>query len=162
MEDKPVVMVQVAEPEWTGRVLHAACRLGRSCGAEIALVYLLRVPHLRYLGSSLGYADISEEDMHSLQAYADTAEDYGLPCSLTLYQYCDLYAAIVDAADLVDADIVFAKLPKSAIPFWSDCQFEMLRVRLSHRHVELFNEPGIWGKPLPTAAAEPRFADVHA
>ena len=34
--------------------------------------------------------------------------------------------------------------------------------RLSRRHVELFNEPGIWGKPPTVTAAETRFADAHA
>ena len=73
----------------------------------------------------------------------------GLPCGLTVYQYCSMYEAIIGAADQVAADIVFAKLPKSMIPFWSDCQFELLRVRLSRQHVELFKDAGIWNTVMP-------------
>jgi hypothetical protein len=149
MENQPVIMVQVADPAWTWDVLHAACKLARACGGVIELVHMVHARHLSYLGSELGYLELSSEDQQSLQVYADTAEDYGVTCGVTLYQYCTLYEAIVGAADMVAADIVFAKLPKSMIPFWSDCQFELLRVRLSRQHIELFKEPGIWNTVLP-------------
>jgi hypothetical protein len=160
MESQPVIMVQVAEPEWTWEVLHAACKLARSCGGGIELVHMVRAEHLSYLGSELGYLNLEEKDRHLLQTYADTVEDYGLACKLTMYQYCTMYEAIVGAADLVAADIVFAKLPKSRIPFWSDCQFEMLRVRLSRQHIDLFQDAGVWNTIM--SISEPRQARPHA
>jgi hypothetical protein len=149
MHEQPVIMVQVAEPSWTCDVLYAACKLARACSGTIELVLMVRAKHLSYLGSELGYLELNEEAEQSLQAYADTAEDYGITCGVTLYQYCTLYEAIVGAADLVRADVVFAKLPKSIIPFWSDCQFELLRVRLSRQHIELYKEPGVWNAIMP-------------
>ena len=114
----------------------------------------MRVRRLLYLGTDFGNLDLSDDDKRHLEACVDTVEDYGLPYSVTLYQYCDLHEGIADAADLVGAGIVFTRLPHSAIPFWSDCQFELLRIRLSHRHVELFKEPGIWGLTAPLRPAE--------
>jgi hypothetical protein len=149
MENQPVIMVQVADPTWTWDVLHAACKLARASGGVVELVHMVHTQHLSYLGSELGYLELSNKDQQSLQVYADTVEDYGVTCGVKLYQYCTLYEAIVGAADMVAADIVFAKLPKSTIPFWSDCQFELLRVRLSRQHIELFKEPGIWNTVMP-------------
>ena len=142
-EDRPVIMVQVDEPQWTADVLHAACRLARTCNGEIALVQLVHARRLMYLGTEFGNLDLSDDDKRHLEACADTVEDYGLPYSITLYQHCGVYEAIADTAELVGAGVVFAHLPHSAVPFWSDCQFELLRLRLSHQHVELYKEPGI-------------------
>lgn len=149
MEDRLVIMVQVDDPQWTADVLHAACRLARICGGEIALVHMVRVRSLLYLGTDYGYLDLSEENRQRLASYAETAEDYGLPHSVTLYQYSDLYEGIVDAVELVGAKAVFGRLPHSVIPFWRECRFEMLRSRLSHQHVELFGGPGDWGQRTP-------------
>jgi len=153
-QGRPVIMVQVDAPQWTADVLHAACRLARTCGGEVALVRLVRVRRLLYLGTEFGNLDLSDDDKRHLEACVDTVEDYGLPYSVTLYQHCDLCAAIADTAELVGAGVVFARLPHSSIPLWSDCQFELLRMRLSRRHVELLNAPGIWGQAAPLRAAE--------
>lgn len=160
MKNQPIIMVQVAEHEWTAGVLHAACNLARACGGALELVHMVRAEHLLYLGSHLGYLNLDEQDKRRLQVYADMVADCRLPCRVTLYQYCSLYEAIAGAADLVAADVVFAKLPKSLIPFWSDCQFEMLRVRLARQHVELFQNASIWSAVMPAADREP--AAVHA
>lgn len=162
MDKRPVIMVQVDELQWTADVLHAACRLARSCEGEIALVDLVRVRRILYLGTEFGFMDLSDDDKRRLQAYVDTVEDYGLPYTVTLYQHCGLYDGIAGAAELVGAGVVFARLPKSAIPFWSDCQFELLRVRLMRQYIELFNEPGILGKLAPGLEVEQRFSDAHA
>jgi hypothetical protein len=108
---------------------------------------LVRVRRLLYLGTEFGYMDLSNDDKLHLQACMDTIEDYGLLGSVTLYQHCGLYEAIVDTADLVGASVVFARLPKGAIPFWNECQLELLRWRLSHQHIDLYDEPGVWGQP---------------
>ena len=153
MENQPVIMVQVAEPEWTWDVLHAACKLARSCGGTVHLVHMVCAKHLAYLGTELGYINLGDDDQHTLKAYAETIDDYGLACGLTVYQYCSMYEAIVGAAEQVAADIVFAKLPKSKIPLWSDCQFELLRVRLSRQSVEIFKDAGIWNSVMPQREA---------
>ena len=156
MENQPVIMVQVAEPKWTWDVLHAACKLARSCGGTVHLVHMVCVKHLCYLGTELGYLNLSDSDQHMLKAYVDTIDDYGLDCGLTVYQYSTMYEAIAGAAEQVGADIVFAKLPKSMIPLWSDCQFELLRVRMARQRVELFKDPGIWNTVMPKREAGQR------
>lgn len=149
MKNQPVIMVQVAEPQWTWDVLHAACKLARSCGGTVHLVHMVCVKHLCYLGTELGYLNLSDGDQQLLKAYVDTIDDYGLGCGLTVYQYSTMYEAIVGAAEQVAADIVFAKLPKSMIPLWSDCQYELLRVRMARQRIELFKDPGIWNTVMP-------------
>ena len=160
MENQPVIMVQVAEPKWTWDVLHAACKLARSCGGTVHLVHMVCVKHLCYLGTELGYLNLSDSDQHMLKAYVDTIDDYGLDCGLTVYQYSTMYEAIAGAAEQVAADIVFAKLPKSMIPLWSDCQFELLRVRMARQRVELFKDPGIWNNVMPKREAGQRAAQA--
>ena len=154
MVHRPVIMVQVDEPQWTAGVLHAACRLARACGGAVALVPLVRVRRLLYLGTEFGNLDLSDEDMRRLEACIDTVEDYGLPYSVTPYQHCGLYDGIADAADLVGAGIVFARLPHSAIPFWSGCRFELLRMRLARRRVELFDPPNVARGAAPVRPLE--------
>ncbi len=162
MENQPVIMVQVAEAEWTWNVLHAACKLARSCGGTIEFVHMVCAKHLSYLGSEMGYLNLDEKAKNLLEIYTDTVEDYGLACGVTTYQYCTMYEAIIGAADLLAADVVFAKLPKSIIPFWSDCQFELLRVRLARQHVELFNDAGIWNDILPKREAGSKAAQTFS
>jgi hypothetical protein len=141
MEDQPIIMVQIADATWTSEVVHSACALARSCSGRIALVQMIRVKHFAYLGTELGYFNYGEQDACNLQAYADTVEDYGVACDVQLYQYWNLFGAIVDAVELVGASVVFAKLPASIIPLWSDCEFELLRRRLARQHCELVKEP---------------------
>lgn len=141
MNEQPVIMVQIDDPQWTWQVLHSACSLARKCSGRIVLVRMVRVEHLMYLGTSFGYLQLDGEDRGALQAYADTVADYGLACDVKFFQYCDRFGAIEDAADLMGASVVFAKPPRSLIPFWSDARFEVLRQHLAQHHLALYDKP---------------------
>ena len=67
----------------------ATCGLpsGTRLYGAVALVQMVRVKHISYLGSELGYG-VEGRGHKDLQLYVDTVEDYGLTCRVTLYQYC--------------------------------------------------------------------------
>ena len=76
MKDRPVIMVHIADPLWTAEAIHSACALARSCAGRLALVQLVRVQYLAYLGSELGYDGYSEADEERLEACIAVAEAY--------------------------------------------------------------------------------------
>jgi hypothetical protein len=151
MQTEPVIMVQVADPEWTCRALDGACALARDCGGRIALVHTVQVKHLAYLGSAMGYMDFYEEDERRLQSYCDLIAASGIDCSVTLYQACNPLWAVVDIVELVDATYVYAKPQASLVPLWSACEFELLRVRLARQNCELVSAPAARTEPLRLA-----------
>jgi hypothetical protein len=133
------VMVQIAEREWTLATLHQACTLARSLEAEIALVKMLPVQHLSWLGTPFGAMDFTELERAELRDYTATVEDYGVPFTVYQFQYFALAEALSDAADYVDAQFVFATLPPSVLPFWRQFQLKGLRRRLAHHGRQLTN-----------------------
>ncbi len=141
MNEQPVIMVQINDPQWTWEVLHSACALARACDGRVSLVKMVRGRHDTYPSAKLGLLQLDEQDRHMLQAYADTVTDYGVACDIKFYPCCDLFGAIAGAADQVGAETVFAKLPHSMIPFWADARFEVLRQHLSHQRLALYNKP---------------------
>ena len=143
MDEQAVIMVQIADAEWTWAALHSACKLARSNGARIALVQTVCVKHPAYLGTEMGYLALGEEDLRNLQAYADTVADYGIDCEVTTYQVYSLFAAVADAVEYVGATFVYARPPASVIPFWSACQFELMRIRLARQNCTLLSASAV-------------------
>ena len=141
MNEQPVVMVQVADPEWTWAALQAACTLARNCGGCVALLHTVCVKHPSYLGTEMGYLDLGDQDVRSLRAYADMVASYGLGCDVTIFQAYSRFGCIAEAAEQVGAWYIYAKPPASRIPFWSASQFELLRVQLSRHNCELLDVP---------------------
>ena len=90
MQEQPIIMVQVSDRQWTWDVLHNACAMAQACDGRIALVQLVRVQRIAYLGTEFGYSAFSEQEECALQAYADAVAEYGLECDLHLYQYLSL------------------------------------------------------------------------
>ena len=131
------IMVQIADREWTLAAVHRACTLARSVEAEIVLVKMLPVQHLSWLGTPFGAMDFTKLERAELRDYAATVEDYGVPFTLYQFQYFALADALSDAADHVDAQIVFATLPPSLLPFWRRFQLNGLRRCLAHHGRQL-------------------------
>ena len=141
MHKQPVIMVQVDDQQWTQDVLHSACALARTQAGRIVLVQMVRVQHIAHLGTQFGNLGLEERQLHTLQECADTVADYGLDCELELFQYVDIYEATMEAAMQLGAKVVFARRPRSIIPFWAEARFEMLRQQLAHYHLELHDQP---------------------
>lgn len=141
MNEQPVVMVQVADPEWTWTALHAACALAQKANGSIALVQTVSVKHPAYLGTAMGYLELKEHDLRNLRAYAGTVAGYGLHCDVMVFQAYSQMGCIVEAAERVGAWYVYAKPHGSRIPLWNACQLELLRMRLSRQNCELLAAP---------------------
>ena len=127
------IMVQIADLEWTREALHRACILAREKRAEIVLLKMLPVQHTSWLGTEFGAMDLSERARSEIYDYAATAEDYGVQCSAQVFQYITLAEALSEAAEYVEADIVFATLPRTLIPYWREFQLRNLRNRLTRQ-----------------------------
>ncbi len=132
MVSRPV-MVLMGEDSWTVEALHRACGLARTNGAEVALVKMIPVQHVGWLGTEFGYQNLNWEDRDALYDYLTIPEDYGVRFSVQLFQYVTLPEAISDAAEYLDAESVFATLPAGQIPLWRAWSLARLRRRLA-RH----------------------------
>ena len=143
METQAVIMVEVAAREWTQEALHSACNMARRSHASVALVQMVPVRHPLLLGTQIGYQSLSEAEIERLCSYEETLEDYGVEYSITLFQYATLVGAIVEAADLLNARVVFAALPKNSIPFWPSIRLEGLRRSLAQHQRQLVLDPAL-------------------
>src|SRR5260221_984343 len=113
---KNMIVVQIADREWTLSALRRACTLARGTNAEITLVKMLQVQHMSWLGTEFGNMHLTEQDRRDLGDFQATVEDYGVPYAALTFQYFSLPEALSDAADHFDAHGVFATLPKSRLP----------------------------------------------
>ena len=143
METQAVIMVEVAAREWTQEALHSACNIARRSHACVALVQMVPVRHPLLLGTQIAYQSLSKAEIERLCSYEETLEDYGVEYSITLFQYATLVGAIVEAADLLNARVVFAELPKSALPFWRSIRLEGLRRSLAQQQRQLVLDPAL-------------------
>jgi hypothetical protein len=135
------IMIQVGNRTWTAETLHSAAVLARQMDAEIVLVKMLPVQYPGWLGTDLGYLSLTEQDGQNLQDYVLTLEDYGIHFSIHIMQYTALIDALVQAADQLHAQVVFAQLPGSLIPYWHRLQTALLRRCLAHHQHQLFEQP---------------------
>ena len=136
-----VIMVLIADRTWTQEALHRACILARQRSASILLVKMIPVQHLSWLGTEFGYLSLSEKDYSEIADYQSTIEDYGVPSCVQLFQYATLADALVQCADHVNAQMVFATLSTSKIPFWRKYQLRTLRRRLARHQREFIEQP---------------------
>ena len=141
LDIQPVIMVQIADRAWTLEALHCACVMARARSAQIALVEMTPVMQPSYLGTELAYLALSESDRMNSLEYQATLEDYGVEFSLYRITYLSLVDAIVEAADYVNAEVVFATIPWSIIPFWQTFQRRQLRRRLARNRREWIEAP---------------------
>jgi hypothetical protein len=139
MSQQPVIMVQVNEPQWMQDVLNCACQSAESCGGRIILIVMERVEHISDVGSNVGHLQFDEQERRMLQTYANTVAARGIGCDVELYQYWDMFGGIAEAAREMGATVVFAKLPRSRIPFWSASRFEVLRQHMAHAGQQLLD-----------------------
>jgi hypothetical protein len=123
-------MLQLADSPWTVEALHRACLLARKSGSQLVAVKMLPVQHPGWLGTDMGNLGLSMQDYAELKSAALTAEDYGVHCATTIFQYVSLTAGLVEVAGVLNAGIVFATLPVSRIPGWTRWQMSRLRYGL--------------------------------
>lgn len=110
------IVVVIGEPEWTRRALHLSAALAREWRAAVILVKMLPVAHLEYLGAGVGETLLSYKESCTLQECAATAESYGVPTDLRLFQYSDVVGGLLSAAEQLGATAVFAPAPTGWLP----------------------------------------------
>src|SRR5262245_46631657 len=113
-----IVMVQIADHEWNCQALEYACSLARRTNSKLALVKMVPVQHLGWLGTEWGNLNLTTEESDELHDCAATAEDYGVEYTVHFFQYMTLPDALLEAAEHVNATVVFATLPKYLFPWW--------------------------------------------
>ena len=141
MNTKQTIMVQISDREWTLEALHRACLLARITSANIALVQMIPVQHPRWLGTDMGYMNFTDQDRVEFTDYQATIEDYGVEFTPLLFQYATLAEAIAQAAEHVNAQAVFARIPESIIPFWTKFQVWWLNRQLERQQCKLIQNP---------------------
>jgi len=157
MNSESVIMVQISNREWTLEALHCACRQARNTSARIALVKLIPVQHTSWLGTEWGYMNFTHQEQADFADYQATIEDYGLEFTPMPFQYVTLPEAIAEVAESIDAQLVFAQLPESMIPFWTKFQQWMLNRQLAHQKCQWIQHPVYdsgASRPIPEAVAE--------
>jgi hypothetical protein len=137
------IMVQMAEEGWTMHALHLACALARNTGAKIMLLRLIAVQNPGLLAASMNPSSPTEREYASMEEYAATAEDYDVELVVQPMQCVNGLDAIVDAAEQLDALVVFAQVSDSHIPYWHKFQVWNLerRLRLQRRQLFTLDQP---------------------
>jgi hypothetical protein len=162
MESQPVIMLQIAQRDWTTTALQAACQMARTISADVLLVKLVTVQHISWLGTEWGYMDFTRQEQDEMAGYYDMIEENKVHCKLFIYQYAFLADAIAEVAERYHAQIAFATVPPSFIPGWQKFQLHRLRQHLAHQHCELIARPlsnSIYSThPMPIAGQEQQVA----
>lgn len=132
-------VVYGSNQQWTYNALHLACALARTKAMEIALVDMIRVQHLAWLGTGLGCQDHVEQIYNQLHSYEQIAQEYNVPMTIYFHQYYSSLAdAIVDSARQLDAAVVFATLPDTTLAVWRKYQLRRLENQLMKQRCQLF------------------------
>ena len=108
------LLVQMADRQWTEEALHVACAMAHSSNDNAGTVILLRMietQHVSWLGTDFGTASSSPEESNLLWAYKAIAEKYGVDLCVEPMQWVDYVDALVQAADALEANAVFAHVP---------------------------------------------------
>ena len=85
--------------------------------------------------------------------YQATIEDYGVEFTAVLFQFVDLPDAIAQAAEHMNAQIVFAKIPESVIPFWTRFQRWSLNRQIACQKRQWIQYP-VYGPEASTTVIE--------
>jgi len=131
------IMVQAADRRWTMQAMHLACAMARNTHAKIVLLHLLPVSNTMLLGSPLGTIAPTREERQAIKDYASVAEDYGIETDLMPFQYESLVDALVQAAEELEASVVFAQLPKHGFQLFRKYQKWWLQRQLLRQKRQL-------------------------
>jgi nucleotide-binding universal stress UspA family protein len=132
------IMVQMTDKAWTIEALHLACAMAHGGDTPITLVRFMEVGHPSYLGTDMGYITPTAQEYRDLQDYRDTAEDYGVTLEVRSMQCLSPLDALTQAASELEADVVFAHVAETAIPYWRRLRLWNLRRELSGQGCQLY------------------------
>ena len=137
--ERQTVVVYGSDHEWTRNALHLACALSHTRGLEIALVDMIRVQHLQWLGTELGCQNHVEQIYDQVRSYEQTVQEYNIPLTIYFHRYhSSLPDAIIESARQLNAAVVFATLPDSTLAIWRKFQLQRLEYQLLKQRCQLF------------------------
>ena len=125
------LLIVIGDRAWTLAALHLACAMSRRSQAEVVLLKMLPVRHPLLLGTDAGSLNFTQEDAEALKDMSATAEDYGVPLDVQVFQYASYWSGLVDAARQLGVTAVITHIPPSHIPYWHEFRCWLLRRRLA-------------------------------
>lgn len=111
------ILVVAGEPGWTMQALHLAAAMARETGGAIILVEMVAVSRIQSLGAEPGETLLPLARMEALRQYADTVDSYGIPLTVTTFQYTDPIGGLLSACEQANAAAVFAPAPGGTLSF---------------------------------------------
>lgn len=137
------IMVRMDGERWTTDAMHLACTLAKNMNAGVTLVRLMCVQHTSWLGTDTGEMPPTASEQKALREYLAIAAKYDVRFEVRSMQYVSLVDALIEAADYLDAGVVFAKLPQGYLPLWHKFELWNLKRRLSasNRQLQTLEQP---------------------
>ncbi|MBZ0301103.1 MAG: hypothetical protein K8J31_15250 [Anaerolineae bacterium] len=122
------IMVQMSDTQWTMEAMHLASALARSSGGKVILLHLILANNPGLLGWGIPTPNAAER--HHFHECAAVAEDYGVEFCVQPMQFVTLTDALAQAAESLNAAILFAHIPPSRFPIWRQYRLWSLKRQL--------------------------------
>jgi sugar phosphate isomerase/epimerase len=106
------ILVNLADRRWTLAAVKRACELAAEQGLTVTLLHLIPVQHLSWLGTEFGLRSMTNQEHEIVEECAYIAEDYGVSLVLQPMQYATFAHALVEAAEILNAQMIFATAPQ--------------------------------------------------
>lgn len=104
-----------------------------------------------------GYMNFTAQQQQRFADYQATIEDYGLEFTSIVFQYISFSEALIQAAEQVNAQQVFAQIPHSIIPFYARFQEWLLKRQFARQQRQWIQYPSYDAedaKPISDPIAE--------
>ncbi|MBE0690494.1 MAG: hypothetical protein IH587_10285 [Anaerolineae bacterium] len=108
-------------------------------GGIVVVTLLLPESHCILAGIDPETYTFSQDEQNELREYQAIADTHGVELGTRVFSYHELAAGIVDAADTLNAEIVYAHLPATLLSFQRQRQVRHLARELGEHHHELRN-----------------------
>jgi hypothetical protein len=132
------ILVQMADREWTAQAVCLACAMARKENARVLLLRLVYTQHPGWLGTDYQQLGMTLDEWDALKSYKEMAAGSGVELIAQPMQYNTLIDALAQAADEVNALVVFARVPQSRIPHWRGLQLFWLENHLHAARRQLY------------------------
>jgi hypothetical protein len=109
------IVVQLETAAWTTRAMHFACSMARQTGGEVVLLQLIEVHNIGALGHGFDTVPYGSEFYGLAHECEKIARQYGVPVALQQMEYTTRNDALAQAAEALEASVLFAPMPPSRV-----------------------------------------------
>jgi hypothetical protein len=148
------ILVQMADQRWTSDAVRAACALASNTAARVVVLHLMPVNHIRYLGTDLAITPPDKHQFQQIEAYVAIADEYGVELNVRRMQSVSASDALAQAAEYLDADVVFANVANSRVPVWGKVRSWMFQHQLGERQLFTLDQPAAVSARTPSIKLE--------